>query len=297
MRWRCSTRPSRTWPRWPAIPWRTPRRRSRPTTAWCSATSTGPISRCTGRPRRGSRRPPRSSRSWMQRSWANGKPIICARPGPGPPATGRPPPARSSGPCCAIRGTCSRSRWPRTCTSSSATGSSCAMWPPGCCPPGRAAGPAGATCRACTRSAWRRTRPTGRPSPGPGPRWTITPGTCGRCTRWRTSSRWRAASGTASSSSPNRLVTGPAASSPSTTGGIGPSTTWNSGRSTRRLPCTTPPSGPRGPPSGSTWWTRLRCCGGCRCSVSTSPTGPRSSRPTSTTWLAIRSTSSTTGTR
>jgi hypothetical protein len=298
MRWPCSTRPSRTWPRWPGDP-----------VADAEAAVAADDSLVLGHIYRAylaavrddaggrRRRPPRSSSSWTRPSWASGRPITCARPGPGPTATGRPPPARWSGPCCAIRATCSRSRWPRISTSSSATGSSCAIAPPGSCPRGRVSSRAGDTCRASTPSAWRRTRTTGRRNPAPGPRWTTTPRTCGRCTRWRTSSRWKAASATASSSSPPRPRLVRPATSPSTTGGTWACTTWNSARSTRRSPCTTPHPGQAGPPSGSTWWTPPPCCGGCRCSASTSPSGPSSSRPTSTIWSAARSTSSTTGMR
>ena len=68
---------------------------------------------------------------------------------------------------------------------------------------------------------------------------------------------------------PHRLGSGlvSRASSPSTTGGTAACTTWSWARSARRSPCTTTPSGRGGPPSGSTWWTRPRCCGGCRCSA------------------------------
>src|SRR5271157_1388943 len=124
----------------------------------------------------------------------------CAPPGTGSRATGKLRPARWSVRCCATRATCSRSRSPRTSTSSSATGSSSATPPPGCCPPGRATCRAGGTCRASTRSVLRRTRTTGRPKPAPGPRLSTIRRTSGRCTRWRTSSRWKAASGTASTS-------------------------------------------------------------------------------------------------
>jgi hypothetical protein len=61
--------------------------------------------------------------------------------------------------------------------------------------------------------------------------------------------------------------TGLRATSPSTTGGIAACITWSWARSARRSPCTTIPSGRAGLPSGSTWWTRPRCCGGCRCSA------------------------------
>ena len=68
---------------------------------------------------------------------------------------------------------------------------------------------------------------------------------------------------------PHRLGSGLVrrATSPSTTGGTAACTTWSWARSARRSPCTTTPSGRAGPPSGSTSWTRPRCCGGCRCSA------------------------------